>query len=694
MSTKVVKKKLTDLPVYTPDDTSSGSLHYREGTTDYQLPLSKLTLLGSLTSDDGFKLIGQAPSYAVLQTIVPTYAGQRILLSAYHDGGITGGGEFMAVSGNATDNGGTICVPTNSNGLYWTRVFNGNRVHVDWFGADPTANTYSSDAFRMALSASKFIELQGSYKYGGSSINLGDFDIKGNGSTVTLDSGTTWFVCTGTIRRPWATDLYLYGGKSFFDFSGATANSYTDVRGFKNINMQGYTGTAIRLPTLDCPWWLVEDNVFAGATNSGTIGLWDNGSDNNIVRGNKFYKNQYHISTRAGSGTYLIAENDFGQFNTVGNTVSRANIWVRVPTTTPAFSGVTTMFLVQNNKFGNENELELDVKLLFANAGSDDFPDYVNYSGSLSASHFIFTENFYLSNGSHPTHWMRSVGGWLPQTFTLENENLQYSDIFHGKYFCYIDNVTRTTPYSIYVKRKAARDSQVLWRGTVSNDPLVTFSLIDPSLSIAAGDPWTHSPYSAGIGCGTKDITKVLISAATYAGTGMSTQSATDFVGAKEAIQGNYSTRYNNIFQPLNVVSAYQPGYIQGEAKIADDATFDSAVYLIDYAASTAETTIYNQFPIQLRKGVWTSFCFPVMFVSGNANHCVVYKPNTQDTTSYPNKVIWSRCRAYLGRTPGLVGVQRMGGLMLTEVPTSSTGLISGQIWVDTTAGNVLKIVS
>lgn len=658
-----------------------------------------LSTLVTLAQPDGFKNIGQIPSFSALRATVPQSAGQMVKLAAYTSGGTTGGGEFVSVSGSATDDGGTICVPTGSTSLYWKRVFNGNRVHIDWFGADPTGTNYSSDAIRRALAASPFITMQGKYKYGGDPIDMGNFDIEGNGSTITFDAGTQWFICTGTVRRPWATDLYLINGKGYFDFSKATANSYNDIRGFLDINMNGYTGTAIRLPEIDCPWWVVKRCVFAGLTNNGTIGLWDNGSDNNIVAENKFYKNQYHISTKLGSGTYSISKNDFGQFFTTGGDIPRANIWVRVPLTTPTFTGITGMFIVEGNKFGNENERSQDVKLLLANEAVDGnsaklgYPSYTTYSGALPAMHFDFRLNYFTGYGDYPAHWMRSVGGWMPQTFTMDADNLQLPQLSKGKYFCYVDNVTRTLPYAVYVRRKAHRDSQILWRGEVSNDPLIKFSLIDPSFSIAAGDPYAHSPYPAGIGNGTIDITQQKLPNVTYAGSGMSIMASTDLLGGKEAIQGNYATRYNNIFQLLGAVSSYQPGYIQGELKIADDATFDTAVYTLYYSASTANTTVYYQFPMQLRKGVWTSYCFPVMFMANVASHCLILAPDTQDTTSYPNKVIWSRSRAYLGKTPGLVGVQKLGSLILSEVPTSSTDLPSGSVWRDASDGNTLKIV-
>lgn len=629
-------------------------------------------------------------SFDDLRNRRPNFEGEKVNLKGYYTGSTSGGGQFIGHIGTGTDNGGTIAA---GNGFYWERVFRGNRLHVDWFGADPTGVNYSSDAIRNALKVSNFIELQGNYKYGGVSIDKGGFDIKGNGSSITFDPDTIWFVCTGVIYRPWVEDLYLSGGKGYFDFFAATNNTFTDIRGFRNLNMQGYTGIAIRLPNRDCPWWIVENCMFAGMTNVGTIGLWDNGSDNNIIRGNKFYKNQYHISTNPGSGTLLIEANDFGQFNTTGDGVNRANIWVRVASTTPVFTGITGMFIVTNNKFGNENETSKDVKFLFANTGADNFPDYSTYSGALRATHFIFSGNFYASNGTYPSYWLRSIGGWLPQTFSLEDENLQYPNYFKNVYFCFMDNITRTTPYRIYLKGKAFRDSNVLYRGRCSNDPMVSFSLIDPSLDVLAGDPKTHNPYPGGLGLGVIDITKTLLPAVTDVNGTATKVNTTDSVGGTEAIIATFTGRYGNVFQGIKTVDNAQPGYIQGELKLADDATQDRALYILNYTYSVQNQVNYAQFPLELVKGVWTSYCFPVMIVSGVSTHGVVLRPNDQDTTMFPNKVIWSRSRISLGRMPGFLGVQSMGSIILTEIPTSSTGLPTGAVWKDVNNGNVLKIV-
>lgn len=93
-----------------------------------------------LGSGEGFKYIGQVASYAALKTVIPERSGQRILLASYYANGTTGGGEFVARAGTATDDGGTICVPTGSSTWYWQRVGVVD-FDVTWFGAIGDSNT-------------------------------------------------------------------------------------------------------------------------------------------------------------------------------------------------------------------------------------------------------------------------------------------------------------------------------------------------------------------------------------------------------------------------------------------------------------------------------------------------------------------------------------------------------------------------
>lgn len=105
--------------------------------------LRNADLRSNLGSDVGFKHIGQVESYAALKNIIPDSVGQRILLASYYANGVTGGGEFVARAGTATDDGGTICVPTGSSTWYWQRVGVVD-FDVTWFGAIGDSNTANS----------------------------------------------------------------------------------------------------------------------------------------------------------------------------------------------------------------------------------------------------------------------------------------------------------------------------------------------------------------------------------------------------------------------------------------------------------------------------------------------------------------------------------------------------------------------
>lgn len=86
------------------------------------------TLRQNLGSGEGFALVGQVSSFTALRSVVPSYAGQRILLASHYEGWNAlahapgGGGEFVARAGTATDDGGYTCVPTGQTAFYWQRI--------------------------------------------------------------------------------------------------------------------------------------------------------------------------------------------------------------------------------------------------------------------------------------------------------------------------------------------------------------------------------------------------------------------------------------------------------------------------------------------------------------------------------------------------------------------------------------------
>lgn len=85
-------------------------------------------------------------NYSALKAMIPSYANQVIYMKEYNVGMRLGGGVFVSVTGSATDDGGTICVPTGNTSFYWKRI-NISEVTPYMFGA--VGNGTSDDTTAM-----------------------------------------------------------------------------------------------------------------------------------------------------------------------------------------------------------------------------------------------------------------------------------------------------------------------------------------------------------------------------------------------------------------------------------------------------------------------------------------------------------------------------------------------------------------
>lgn len=82
--------------------------------------LSSAKVKDFMGARDGFRWVGQVPSFDALKLLQPLYEGQRVLLAGVNSGDSTGKGEFVAVLGAATPVPGQIAVV--SNYYYWKRI--------------------------------------------------------------------------------------------------------------------------------------------------------------------------------------------------------------------------------------------------------------------------------------------------------------------------------------------------------------------------------------------------------------------------------------------------------------------------------------------------------------------------------------------------------------------------------------------
>lgn len=181
--------------------------------------------LSTLSGSDGFSKIGQVASFAALRLLSPTEAGQRVLLSSWNED-ITpygqasfGGGQFVAVSGSATDDGGFIAKVSDS--WYWQRVKDVTEATIQDFGGIPDGSTLVDDALvRM------FVWAYGSTDQ--SNADTLETTVKANQGIVRFGAGQ---YAIGNV------DLTPYGRKQGVKFYGDLTSDY------KNIKTTLYTTT-------------------------------------------------------------------------------------------------------------------------------------------------------------------------------------------------------------------------------------------------------------------------------------------------------------------------------------------------------------------------------------------------------------------------------------------------------------------
>lgn len=105
----------------------------------------------------------RTPSIASLRGLNATVNGERISVDAYHAGGLTGGGEFVADKSDTrtADDGGLVIVSTG--GTRWKRVLTGVPSVQD-FGAKGDGRTDDTLAIRNAKTAKAYVVPHGIYK--------------------------------------------------------------------------------------------------------------------------------------------------------------------------------------------------------------------------------------------------------------------------------------------------------------------------------------------------------------------------------------------------------------------------------------------------------------------------------------------------------------------------------------------------
>ena len=171
------------------------------------------------------------------------------------------------------------------------------------------------------------------------------------------------------------------------------------------------------------------------------------------------------------------------------------------------------------------------------------------------------------------------------------------------------------------------------------------------------------------------------------AGGATKTTNVTDATGGSEAAAFNFSGGNGIVYATLLPVSINDVNWLQFDAARYTGTPVTKLRVRIRPSGSSAilwerhieVTTVY---------GTYREFKFPVFLAQSAANFIVEF------TSINGDDIALGRVRFYGSREPVAVGRTYVEQFNLSELPTSSAGLAVGSVWVDTGAGNVLKVVT
>lgn len=214
-------------------------------------------------------------------------------------------------------------------------------------------------------------------------------------SSVTIyirKRSTVLFNSTHKIRWIEIRNLCISGGTGVFNqrFSPTPGGDKNVVdRGpvIEGNYFRDYAGCCIGSNCNDFPYWYINNNTFIGMVTS--IGIATPGDTaQTMISNNSFIINKYHVKCMDGGRGVTLLNNDFikGVSRTTRDpNVSLHDIWIQ-----PSYSqwrlssnlSSGNKCVITKNKFGGENVLANDYKIIIANAASenDDYLSSLDYS--------------------------------------------------------------------------------------------------------------------------------------------------------------------------------------------------------------------------------------------------------------------------------------------------------------------------
>jgi len=301
-------------------------------------------------------------------------AATAIITAGYFAPGDGGGGVFVWRAGEQLDDGGTVVsIKTAERRGSWRRMDASAAMNVRWFGArgngafDDTAAFFAAQQAALARKppvpvyvppGAYVIRAGGLAQSGGFVAWFGET----GASSIVMATSDYFLTLHGKIAGTDVRGLTFLGGKGAFRFTHQGEN-VAGPQSFADCVFRGYTDCAIGNNAIDHPYLKISRCVFHSANSERAIGVaWGGFVDQLAIENCSFLLNAYHIKIGPRlSGDASITGNDFISF---APGVRKADIWI-VPSDSNVNAGPGLAIL--RNKFGNENTLTGDTRILVAN---------------------------------------------------------------------------------------------------------------------------------------------------------------------------------------------------------------------------------------------------------------------------------------------------------------------------------------
>lgn len=228
----------------------------------------------------------------------------------------------------------------------------------------------------------------GIYVYQGDGIDIpAGYNMSLNGrernkTKVKIADGKYLFTPTANFDSILVQDVTFEGG------AGAFKSTYQGInvagqRIFVRVNFVGYTDAAVSHLNSDSPYWSFQYCVFNAKDLQKSIGVALAGAgvnQNDFLRCD-FLNNRYHIKVKG--GTDLKIKNcDFLRW-TQNRPNPATDIWI-VPNPANPYGSGGNGLVIESSKFGNENLVAGDKRIIYAEEDSTSGTDFSNKGADLS----------------------------------------------------------------------------------------------------------------------------------------------------------------------------------------------------------------------------------------------------------------------------------------------------------------------